>query len=80
MGIIKFIKDKNNEYRIGIFEEFILMISACILCFIVGFNLSSKKSVKADNKLDDNLETFIDNYNYIINNYYKDIDKETAYR
>ena len=76
MGIIKFIKDKNNEYRIGIFEEFILMISACILCFIVGFNLSSKKNVKADNKLDDNLETFIDNYNYIINNYYKDIDKK----
>lgn len=75
MNIIKFLKRKNNEYKIGIVEEFVLMVSACILCLVLGFNLSSKKSVK-EVKYDDNLTTFIDNYNYIVDNYYKKVDKK----
>ena len=75
MNIIKFLKRKNNEYKIGIVEEFVLMVSACILCLVLGFNLSSKKSVK-EVKYDDILTTFIDNYNYIVDNYYKKVDKK----
>ena len=75
MNIIKFLKRKNREYKIGIVEEFILMVSACALCLVLGFNLSSKKSVKKV-KYDENLTTFIDNYNYIIDNYYKKVDKK----
>ena len=75
MNIIKFLKRKNREYKIGIVEEFILMVSACALCLVLGFNLSSKKSVKKV-QYDENLTTFIDNYNYIIDNYYKKVDKK----
>lgn len=75
MSIIKFLKRKNREYKIGIVEEFVLMLSACILCLILGFNLSNKKSSK-EVKYDDALTTFIDNYNYIVDNYYKEVDKK----
>lgn len=76
MKIIKFLKNKNREYRIGIVEEFILMTSACVLCLILGFNLSHKSSNKGEVEYDENLTTFIDNYNYIVNNYYKEVDKK----
>lgn len=76
MKIIKFLKNKNREYRIGIVEEFILMTSACVLCLILGFNLSHKSSNKEEVEYDENLTTFIDNYNYIVNNYYKEVDKK----
>lgn len=76
MKIIKFLKNKNREYRIGIVEEFILMTSACLLCLILGFNLSHKSSNKEEVEYDENLTTFIDNYNYIVNNYYKEVDKK----
>lgn len=76
MKIINFLKNKNREYKIGIVEEFILMTSACVLCLILGFSLSHKNSNKEEVVYDENLITFIDNYNYIINNYYKDVDKK----
>ena len=76
MKIINFLKNKNREYKIGIVEEFILMTSACVLCLILGFSLSHKNSKKEEVVYDENLITFIDNYNYIINNYYKDVDKK----
>lgn len=76
MKFINFLKSKNQEYKIGIVEEFILMISACVLCLILGFNLSHKSSNKEEVEYDENLTTFIDNYNYIVNNYYKDVDKK----
>lgn len=75
MKVIKFLKKKNNEYRIGIVEEFILMLSACILCLILGLNLSKKKGTK-DIKYDENITSFIENYNYIVDNYYKKVDKK----
>lgn len=76
MKLFRFIKEKNNEYKIGIVEEIILMLSACSLCLLVGFNLSNKKVEKEEINYDENLTTFIDNYNYIINNYYKEVDKK----
>ena len=76
MKFINFLKNKNREYKIGIVEEFILMTSACVLCLILGFSLSHKNSNKEEVVYDENLITFIDNYNYIINNYYKDVDKK----
>ena len=76
MKIIKFLKNKNREYRIGIVEEFVLMTAACILCLILGFNLSHKSSNKEEVEYDENLTTFIDNYNYIVNNYYKEVDRK----
>ena len=76
MILIDFLKNKNKEYKIGIVEEFILMISACALCLLLGFNLSHKSSNKEVKEYDENLATFIDNYNYIVNNYYKDVDKK----
>ena len=75
MNIIKFLKRKNREYKIGIVEEFILMVSACVLCLVLGFNLPSKKSSK-EVKYDENLATFIDNYNYIVDNYYNKVNKK----
>ena len=75
MNIIKFLKRKNREYKIGIVEEFILMVSACVLCLVLGFNLPSKKLSK-EVKYDENLATFIDNYNYIVDNYYKKVNKK----
>ena len=75
MKFINFLKKKNSEYKIGIVEEFILMVAACSLCLLVGFNLSHK-SVEKKEEYDENLTTFIDNYNYIVDNYYKKVDKK----
>ena len=52
------------------------MTSACVLCLVLGFNLSHKSSNKEEVEYDENLTTFIDNYNYIVNNYYKEVDKK----
>ena len=76
MKFVNFLKRKNREYKIGIVEEFILMVSACVLCLLVGFNLSHKNSTNGIGEYDENLTTFIDNYNYIVDNYYKDVDKK----
>ena len=76
MKFISFLKKKNNEYKIGIVEEFILMVAACSLCLLVGFNLSHKSTERKEEKYDENLTTFIDNYNYIVDNYYKKVDKK----
>ena len=75
MKLINFLKRKNSEYKIGIIEEFILMIAACSLCLLVGFSMSNKK-VEKTVEYDKHLTKFIDNYNYIVDNYYKKVDKK----
>lgn len=68
---------KTNK-KFSIFEVFILTIisvtvSMSLGMIIVGHN---KKIIKEEPIKDKYLETFIENYNYIIDNYYEEVDKE----
>lgn len=63
-------------------EIVILLISTAIICFISGIFLSSKfvKNVKYTQKdltVEQELSEFQEIYDYIVNNYYGDVDKET---
>lgn len=76
--------NRNNNYSFKIHEVIIMVAAACFLSFFAGStimelkmnrNLENTKTIK-ENIKDKSLRRFIDNYDYIIDNYYKDIDKE----
>lgn len=68
-------KFKNEKFRTT--EVVILVLITFVVSLIMGL-LIGKKTIKADKTLiqDKNLNSFIENYNYIINNYYSDVDKQ----
>ena len=77
-------ENKNNNYSFKIHEVIIMVAAACFLSFFAGStimelkmnrNFEDTKTIK-ENIKDKSLRRFIDNYEYIIDNYYKDIDKE----
>lgn len=58
-------------------EVIILVLLTFSVSFILGLLLGKKNIYVSDKKdTDSNLEGFIQNYNYIINNYYEDVDEE----
>lgn len=68
--------EKNKKMRkssFGLLEVSILLITTCLLSLGAGYFLG-QKTVK-EQKNDRYIEKFKENYNYIIENYYKDIDK-----
>lgn len=76
--------NKNNNYSFKIHEVIIMVAAACFLSFFAGStimelkmnrNFENTKTIK-ENIKDKSLRRFIDNYEYIIDNYYKEIDKE----
>ena len=59
-------------------ETIILVIISLIVGLSIGFLYNNKqKVVNSTNEQDEYLKEFIKNYNYILDNYYKDIDKES---
>lgn len=75
---------KNNGYSFKIYEVIIMVAATCFLSFFAG---STIMEIKMNRKYENNetikesikdksLKRFIDNYDYIIENYYKDIDKD----
>lgn len=73
-------RKKKNNFKT--YEVIIIVIATCLLSFFAGSSImelkmsredKNKNPVKSDQE---QIQRFIDNYNYIINNYYKDIDEE----
>lgn len=72
--MIKKLKYQNKKYTVGIIEAMFLLFASCLASFFVGYNLNSKNN-NQDIEKDIYIERFEKNYNYIIDNYYKKIDK-----
>lgn len=68
----------NSKRKIGLFEVFILVLVTFGVSICLGMIIgkSSKVEKKEVQQKDPNLETFIENYQYIVSNYYDDIDRE----
>lgn len=66
-------KEKNNAFATK--EVVTLVIITCIVSFIMGaifFGNDKKGTVLLDN----NLNSFIEQYNYVVENYYEEVDKK----
>ena len=73
MKFLKKIKIKVEDYSIGVFETIVLVFLSIALGTLIGIKINTKKDKVVKDK---NVEKFIDNYNYIIDNYYEDVDKK----
>ena len=72
-------EEKTNNKRIfSTSEAVILVIISLLVGFAIGC-LNSKKGIVINNKVigDNYLQEFINNYNFILNNYYEKVDKES---
>ena len=73
---------KGRNYSFKIYEVIILVVATCLLSFYAGSTIMElKMERKYENnpvtfKKDKYLNNFIENYEYILDNYYKDIDKD----
>lgn len=75
---------KNRSYSFKIYEVIALVVATCLLSFYAGstiMELNMERKIKNGNfsslnKSDKYLKKLIDNYEYIIDNYYQDVDKE----
>ena len=55
-------------------EVVFLILTTCVVSLTMGYALANRKDVKE--KYDKYVQLFVDNYNYILNHYYNDLDKE----
>lgn len=77
-GIFNKRQKKYKNKKFSLFEVFILILITFCVSLILGMILGkTDKLNRTTQQIDDeNLETFIENYNYIVENYYDDIDKQ----
>ena len=71
-------KSKKEPKKIGIIEVIILLIITMTVSVSLGMIIVGQKNKvkKPEEPKDKYLETFIENYNFIVDNYYQDIDKQ----
>ena len=76
--IINELKEKKQSKKFGILEVIILLIISVTVSMSLGMIIvGHKKTIVTQTPIQDKyLETFIENYNYIIDNYYEEVDKE----
>lgn len=71
-------EETKKQFKLS--EVIVLIIITLIIGFIIGLSLFKvaleKKDNIAINSNDKELKKFVDNYNYIVNNYYGDLDKK----
>lgn len=65
----------NEKHKIGQIETIFLLVLTFLCSFLLGFYFHDKFKSDKTVLLDSHLNKFIDNYNYIVDNYYQDIDK-----
>lgn len=75
-------KNNSNDktiYKFSLKEMIILLIAVAFVSLITGFAVSSRffsdKSNLNKTEISDSLQTFINNYNYIVENYYGEVDE-----
>lgn len=76
-------ENKKKSYTFKVHEVVIMVFFTCILSFFIGSSIMelkmNEKNKKEDTELkiqDEHLNEFIKNYEFIINNYYKDVDED----
>ena len=71
-------EETKKQFKLS--EVIVLIIITLIIGFIIGLSLFKVALEKKDNisinSNDKELKKFVDNYNYIVNNYYGDLDKK----
>lgn len=67
---------KNDNSTIGLFEKIIILIAVALVFLLLGYFIGGRGSKKNNRLIDDNLQTFVNEYNNILNNYYEDVNKE----
>ena len=65
----------NNDSPFKTSEVFILVIITCVVSLLMGFLLEYRFNYKQGKNLDPELKDFINNYEYIKENYYDKLDK-----
>lgn len=66
----------NHKNSFNTLEVVILIFISVIVSLIIGSVVTSKLNKNELNNNDKELKKFIENYNFILDNYYEDIDKE----
>ena len=71
-------KPKKEPKKIGILEVIILLIITMTISMSLGMIIVGHKNKpkQVETPKDKYLETFIENYNFIVDNYYQDIDRQ----
>lgn len=69
-------KKINNSFKTS--EVVFLIILTCIISLIMGFSFSNKSQLQTKKEItnDKELDEFIKNYHYLLDNYYGDIDRK----
>ncbi len=72
------IKLKNNKNNFSTAETILLVVISLIIGLSIGSLLNKNNIVtQSRNVKDEHLQEFIKNYEFILNNYYKDVDQES---
>lgn len=67
------IKDTNSHFKTS--EVIILLLLTCIVSLLMGGLITYKLCFKLGSTVDKELSSFIKNYEYIVENYYDEVDK-----
>lgn len=68
-------KAKNtNSFKTA--EVITLVLITCVVSLLMGYIISKPHRTETYEIADENLQNFIQQYNYIVDNYYEDVDKE----
>lgn len=71
-------KDNRNINKFSTCETILLVIIALVIGLSIGALFSKTNIITKESVLDDEyLKEFIDNYEFILNNYYEELDKES---
>ena len=69
-------ENKSNKKIFSTNETILLVVISLIIGLSIGFLFNSQKKTVNEPIVDEYLNEFIDNYNYVLDNYYEEIDKE----
>lgn len=69
--------DNSKNSSFSLLEVILMIIITILTCTLVGYFVMPDTNVNVNNqKLDKEVQTFLEQYNYILDNYYGDIDKQ----
>lgn len=72
------VNSKKNKNHFGLFEVIVLIVVSALIFSLIGYFIGNRenKSTSDYSTASKEIQTFIEEYNYILENYYGDIDKE----
>lgn len=70
---VKVVKDNGSPFTTG--EVIILLFLTCLVSLLMGGLVSYRININSSKNIDKELKEFIENYEYVVNNYYDKVDK-----